>query len=359
MHNSRVAVIILNWNGWEDTIECLESLYQINYANFDVIIVDNNSNDESLEKIRDYALGKINIESNFFEYNSSNKPIKILEYTKKKSEHLREEKDYFKLASKRLVLIKNDENDGFAEGNNIGIKYAVKTLNPDYILLLNNDTVVDKDFLNELVDIGKTNTNIGIIGPKIYYYDEPNTIWCIGGKMSWKLARGLHIGINEVDNGQYKKIREFDYVSGSAFLIKKDVINEIGLMDKQFFLYFEESDWALRASQRGYKSFYSPKAKIWHKISKSGGGISKPIGLYYITRNRWLFMKMWAKRSDYWFFAIYQIFGVITLPIFISIYYNRNLFKAYYSGFIDGVRIKPENSFTNTKNRNEINRKFS
>jgi GT2 family glycosyltransferase len=335
----RVTVIILNWNGWEDTIECLESLFQINYSNFDVIVVDNNSHDESLTKIRDYVSGKLKVESNFFGYKSSNKPIKILDYTKKDSEFFKDENDFFKLSSKRLFLIKNESNCGFAEGNNIGIRYAVDILNPKYILLLNNDTVVDKDFLKEMVNIGEINTSVGIIGPKIYYYNELNTIWCIGGKIDWKFARGLHIGINEVDNGQYNEMREFEYVSGSAFLIKREVITEIGLMDKQFFLYFEESDWALRASQNGYKSVYAPKAKVWHKVSKSGGGISKEIGLYYITRNRWLFMKKWANISDYYIFEIYQIFGALILPLFLTIYYkNYKLIKAYYAGLWDGVK---------------------
>ena len=101
MHNSRVSIIILNWNGWKDTIECLESLYQINYSNFDVIVVDNDSHDESLEKIRNYASGNINIKSEFFEYNYSNKPIKILEYTRNEYENSKGEINFFKLPSKR------------------------------------------------------------------------------------------------------------------------------------------------------------------------------------------------------------------------------------------------------------------
>ena len=337
----RVTVIILNWNGWKDTVECLESLFQINYSNFDVIVVDNDSHDESLEKIRNYASGKINVISDFLIFNSNNKPIKILEYTKEESEHLKVETKFLKLASKKLFLIKNYANYGFAEGNNIGIRFAVNILNPKYILLLNNDTVVDQDFLKEMVNIGEINTDIGIIGPKIYYYNEKNTIWCIGGKIDWKLARGLHVGINEVDNGQYDEIKEFEYVSGSAFLIKREVVDEIGLIDKQFFLYFEESDWALRASQNGYKSVYTPKAKVWHKVSKSGGGITKTLGLYYITRNRWLFMKKWANVKDYSIFVIYQIIGAVIFPLMLSIYYrNWKLFMAYYFGLKAGVLSK-------------------
>lgn len=332
----KVSIIIINWNGWEDTLECIESLYQINYPNFNVIVVDNDSQGESLEKIRSYALGEIDVKSEFFEYNPDNKPLKIIEYTKEESE-LINYKQTIDSTSKRLILIKNDENYGFAEGNNIGIKYALNKLNSDYILLLNNDTVVDRDFLNELVNTGERKENFGIIGPKIYYYSEPNKIWCIGGNIDWKFARGLHVGTNEIDKGQYNKMREFDYISGSAFLIKRGVIDNIGLMDKKFFLYFEETDLALRASENGYKSVYVPEAKIWHKVSKSGGGLSKPIGLYYITRNRWIFMKKWAKKSDYVFFIIYQAIGAIVFPIVLSIYYRSwSLFGAYYRGLMRG-----------------------
>ena len=272
--------------------------------------------------------------------------INLLKSQSLQEESLINEKQIKDLKSdKELILINNEKNYGFAEGNNIGIRYALKNLNSDYVLLLNNDTVVDKDFLRELVETGESDEDIGIAGPKIYYYDEPQTIWCIGGNISWKFARGVHIGTNELDKGQYEEKKEFDYISGSAFLIKTEVLKKTGLMDKNFFLYFEETDLALRASKIGYKSVYSPKAKIWHKVSKSGGGLSKPIGLYYITRNRWLFMKKWANKSDYAFFIVYQTVGAILFPVILSIYYqNWKLFKAYYSGLWGGICFKVHKS---------------
>lgn len=293
----KVAVVILNWNGWKDTIECLESFSQINYSNYEVIVVDNNSEDDSILKIKEYS------------------------------------------ADKSFKLIENDDNYGFAEGNNIGIRYALNYLNPDYILLLNNDTVVDKDLLEELVNAGEMDTEIGMLGPKIYIYNKPDVIWSAGCKISWKLARGIQIGSGEKDQGQYDFLKKVEYVSGSAFLIKTEVIDKIGLMDKNYFLYFEESDWTLRANQAGYKSLYVPTAKIWHKVSRSGGGISNPIGLYYITRNRWIFMKKWAKESDYWVFVVYQLFSALVFPLGLAIYYNnQKLFHIYYNGFLDGLK---------------------
>ncbi|BDZ69136.1 hypothetical protein GCM10025860_25840 [Methanobacterium ferruginis] len=193
--------------------------------------------------------------------------------------------------------------------------------------------------MNELVKNGEVHRDVGILGPKLYFYDEPDTIWSAGCKLSWKLSRGIQIGVNELDKGQYDNEKEVEYVSGSAFLIKNEVIKKIGLMDEKYFLYFEESDWTLRANQASYKSLYVPTAKVWHKISQSGGGIAKPTGLYYITRNRWIFMRKWAKKRDYIFFIIYQIVGALLLPLLLSVYYwNSKLFMAYYRGLSMGVR---------------------
>ncbi len=194
--NINVSIVILNWNGWRDTIECLESIYQNNYPNYNVIVVDNDSNDESINKIKEYCNGQIKIESSFFEYNQHNKPIEILEV--ESNEYILH-KDYEECPSLRLILIKNDKNVGFAEGNNIGIKYALNNLYPDYLLLLNNDTVVDKRFLVEMLKVSESDNKIGIVGPKIYFYNEPNRIWFAMGKISWKFCRGLNIGYNEID----------------------------------------------------------------------------------------------------------------------------------------------------------------
>ena len=335
MNSKSVAIIILNWNGWRDTIECLESLYQNNYQNYSVIVVDNNSDDESVQKIKEYCNGEIKVESPFFNYDSSKKPINFVETTPNLDIKIHD----FKTSSGRLILVKNDKNEGFAEGNNIGIRYAINNLNSDYILLLNNDTVVDKNFLVEMLKVAENDDKIGVAGPKIYYYDEPNKIWFAGGKISWKCCRGLNIGNNEIDTWQYEKVTEVEYVSGCAFLIKKEVVEKIGLFEKIFFLYFEEIDWTLRASKFDYKSVYVPKGRIWHKVSRSGGGIKGKVGLYYITKNRWLIMKKWAKTTDFLFFIGYQAVGALILPLFLSIYYKKSeLFMAYYRGLYDGIR---------------------
>jgi GT2 family glycosyltransferase len=214
MDDPKVSIVILNWNSGKDTIECLESLYQINYPDYDVIVVDNNSGDNSVRMIRNYAEGEIIVKSNFFDYNSHNKPIQTTTYGRQESlkidrnkeKHLKINKQIINGSTDgKLTIIKNEKNYGFAEGNNIGIRYALKNMQPDYLLLLNNDTVVHQDFLKELVDAGENGEKIGILGPKIYYYQDPQVIWSAGCKISWKLARGVHIGKDEVDEGQYEE----------------------------------------------------------------------------------------------------------------------------------------------------------
>jgi GT2 family glycosyltransferase len=330
MDSPNVAIVILNWNGWEDTIECLESVFQIDYPNYNVVLVDNHSTDDSIKKIIAYAEGKITVESTFFEYSHYNKPLNYQILDKNRNIDIN--------PNKQLTLILNHKNEGFAEGNNIGMRYTLKNLESKYVLLLNNDTVVDKYFLDSLVKEGENNEKIGLLGPKIYYYDEPEVIWCVGGKIDWKLARGRHIGNQEFDRGQYQIKKHFDYISGAALLIKRELLEDVGLLDEKYFLYFEETDLELKAALNSYENIYIPESKIWHKVSRSGGGISKEVGLYYITRNRWIFMKKWAKPGDFLIFFILQIIMAIILPIFLSIYYkNKKLFITYYRGIWDGI----------------------
>lgn len=305
--NPKVSIIILNWNGWEDTIECLESLFQITYPNYDVIVVDNGSEDESIEKIKEYCEGKIRVESKFFEYNSSNKPIKIIEYTREEAEAGGgKEKEIKNMSSnEKLIIIKNEKNYGFAEGNNIGIRYALKALNPGYVLLLNNDTVVDKEFLGELVKVAGSDKTAGAVGSAIYLYHKPKTIQSLGGKINMWIGRRRPITkIEENDSG----IVEVDYVSGACILVKREVIENVGLLDEEYFTYVEDVDWCFRIKRKGYKVYSSIKSLIWHKGSASTGGGYNSFVIYHIFRNNFLFMRKNARiyyLPTYFFFSTY------------------------------------------------------
>jgi len=284
----KVSIIILNWNGWEDTLECLESIYQINYNNYNVILVDNDSEDNSIQTIKEYANGEIEIKSKFFKYTHDNKPIEIMEYSQREYEELKQ-KEYLNLNNKvkdsktnKLIIIKNEKNYGFAEGNNIGIKFAQKLFDPDYFLLLNNDTVVEPNFLKELVEFADTDEKIGIVGPKIYYYNNPSQ---------------LHL-----DKRYRNKEYPFEsYISGCCFLVKKLVIKKIGMLDNDFFLFFEETDFFLRTFKK-YKVMYVPtKSKVFHKFSPS---VSKLMNnsIYYVAKSGVIFFRKHQKLNfiDYW-----------------------------------------------------------
>lgn len=302
MEFPKVAIIILNWNGWKDTIECLESLYQINYPSYDVIVVDNGSKDNSTLKLKEFCEGKIKVDSEFFEYNPNNKPIYVIEYTREQVEKIdrdfKKEKYFLKLPSnKKLRLILNERNYGFVEGNNIAIRYALKVLNPDYILLLNNDTVVDPNFLTELIRVAEDDEKIGVVGPKIYYYDfngRKDIIWFAGGVSDVKNGKFYHFMIGR-PNTKDTRIKEVDFITGCCMLIKKTVFGRIGLLDIIYFAYCEDIDFSLRAKRDGFKIVYVPIAVIWHKVSATGKGAFSPKKAYYKYRNTIILTKKHGK----------------------------------------------------------------
>jgi len=261
MTNFKVSIVILNWNGLDDTVHCLESLEKITYPNYDIVVVDNGSKGDDAEILREKFKGYIHI-------------------------------------------IENDKNYGFAEGCNIGMRYALKNSHPDYILLLNNDTVVGPDFLSELVKIAERNPSIGITGPKIYFYDEPNRLQSAGAVIDWCQGKTPLIGPGEIDKGQFEEIKDVDWVIGCALLIKRRALEEIGLLYPKYFAFFEETEWCVRCKKAGFRIIYVPRAKLWHKSQRTTG---KPEGflLYYTTRNRFLFMRRNSTRLQLFFFLIY------------------------------------------------------
>jgi len=330
MNNSSVSIIVLNWNGWKDTVECLESLFQIDHNNYNVIVVDNNSDDDSISKIKDYCGGKLKIESSFYQYNPKNKPLNILELgIDDLSSKISDEFLEFP-SSNRLILIKNDCNYGFAEGNNIGIRFILEKLDSDLILLLNNDTVVDPQFL-KLMLIEAQNQNIGILGPNIYYYDDPERITYIGGKLNCHTGKITHPYLDE--QKKELKVSEMDYICGCSLLIKKSTIQSVGLLDDKYFLYFEDTDWCIRAHKKGIKVVHVPNAKIWHKITPSNK--NSKIELYYGIRNHYrLIRKNCPKNVMITFLPIF-ITRKLLFSLFLVFQGKITEFKIVYSALKD------------------------
>lgn len=297
----QVSIIILNWNGWKDTIECLESVYRITYPNYNVIVMDNGSENESVEKIKGYVEGIMPVESRFSEFRIENRSLNCIQYSLKARETNGKSGATVThhSSTEKLILIANGENSGFPEGNNIGIRYALENLKPEYILLLNNDTVVDKNFLTELVKVAESDEKIAFLGPKNYYYDyygRKDVINFAGGKITiWK-GKSEHIGMREIDKGQYDQKTDTDYITGACLLARRKVIEVIGLLDPTYFLYWEEVDWCMRAKNAGYRLIYIPSAKIWHKVAASQkGGPNK----FFFVRNKFIFLKKNATRAQY------------------------------------------------------------
>ena len=289
----KVSIIILNWNGLEDTIECLESLKKITYPNYEVIVVDNGSEGNDVEVLR----------QKFGDY---------------------------------IYIIENDKNYGFTGGNNIGLRYALNNSNPDYFLLPNNDTIVDPEFVTEMVRVAESSPSIGIAGPKTYFYDDPNRFWLVWFEVDMRRGRAFHVGSKEIDRGQYENIREVDYVAGSCLLIKRKVVRNVGLFDESYFCYWDEADYCLRVRKGGYKIVYVPKAKIWHKVSQTARRKSG-FAWYYRARNNFRFMRKYTTKSQYRYFLLYFFGFYFWLITAICLIYHQGDVKSLL-GFYRGVR---------------------
>jgi GT2 family glycosyltransferase len=334
MNNQSVAIIILNYNGWKDTIECLESLYQINYYNYDIILVDNNSKDKSLEKIREYCRGELNVQSPFFNYTSENKPINVLELVEDELKTKISNKFNNFPSNKKLTIIKNSENSGFSKGNNIGIKFALKSLNSDYIFLLNNDTVIGRDSLLNLVKLGESNDKIGVIGPKIYYYNykgKSNIIESTGGKIKFIKFPGyfpINQGINDNKSTLNGSI-ECEWTSGAAMLLKIKKI-PIKILDENYFFGCEDLDLCIKLRKKGYITTVSLNSNLWHKV-----GVSREKEFYNNQKGIIDLLKGRAKltKTNLKFLKIHNTYYYYFLPL-----YSLYILKSYFYHIL--IKIK-------------------
>jgi GT2 family glycosyltransferase len=241
-NKSFVAIIVLNWNGYKDTEECIESLLRLEYTNYKIIIVDNASSDNSVTLLRN------------------------------------------KFAD--ITIIENKDNLGYAEGNNVGIRYAFLE-GCDYVWILNNDTIVDPYALAKLIDVAESDVSVGILGSKICYYDAPDILWFAGGYINWDSFETPHVGIKEKDCGQYDEVMDCDRITGCSMLVSRRFCEEVGLMDSAYFIYVEEVDWCIRAWSCNFRVVYVPDSKVYHKVSRSVKSIGslQNVFIYYKVRN--------------------------------------------------------------------------
>ena len=246
----KVAVIILNYCNYQDTLSCIKSLLKIDYSNYKVFVVDNNSPNESLKYLNTI------IENN-------------------------------------VEIIESGMNGGFAYGNNIGIKMALED-NSDYVLLLNNDTLVDKNFLEPLLCAAEKEKNVGIVSPRIMFYPDADKIWYAGGKVDWNNLRAIHYGLKEKLSDGYLKEAMVNFASGCCMLIPREVIDTVGFLPEEYFMYYEDMDYCVKVMDKGYKIKYVPESVIYHRVSSSSGGEESAFCIEWQNRARRTFMKKYG-----------------------------------------------------------------
>jgi len=251
----KVSFVVLNWNKWHETVECLESIFISDYPTFEVIVVDNGSTNDSVKELR----------SRF----------------------------------KSIIVIETGDNLGFAGGCNVGIECALKN-NSDYIFLLNNDAIIEKGALTDMINLANSDTKIGIVSPKIYFFNNSLSmpkIWYGGANLNLKLGRTSMAGYKKFETGQFDATRVVNFVSGCAMLVRSEVIRNVGMFDIEFFNIFEDADFCTRVSTKGYKLVYYPSAVVHHKESASFGTLYSPFSVYFQVRNRLLFIKKHVNKS--------------------------------------------------------------
>jgi GT2 family glycosyltransferase len=265
--SGRVAVVVVNWNGRDDTLACLASLQAVEYAPLDILVVDNGSTDGSVAAVRAEFAG--------------------------------------------VSLIETGRNLGFAGGNNVGIEAALAA-GAEFVLLLNNDTVVSPALVGELVSVARAAGDVAAVSPKIYYQAEPRRVWYAGSR--WVAARATfeHVGQGTVDDGEPGSAApvETEYACGCAMLLPAAALHRVGLLDLDMFLLYEETDWCFRARRAGLRCLVAPRAHMWHKVSASFGGRQSPLYAYFDVRNRLLWAERYlplAARVRVWLWALARV----------------------------------------------------
>jgi GT2 family glycosyltransferase len=266
----KVSIIILTTNALAMTKEQLLDVAKLDTGKLDVecLVVDNGSKDGTEEAIKNYELPNM-----------------------------------------KYKFIQSGANLGFAGGNNVGIKDVLKR-KFDYIILMNNDLILQKDIVVKLVDFMDKNTDVGVASPKMYFakgyefhkdkYKESEkgkVLWYAGGIIDKQNVYTSHRGVDEVDHGQYDKIEETDVANGACVIIRQEVFKKIGLPDDSFFLYWEDADFSEKAKRAGFKVIYYPANWMWHKVSASTGGSGSPTNDYFLIRNRFYYS---MRYSSFW-----------------------------------------------------------
>lgn len=288
-----VYIILINWNGLKDTLDCLKSLQKIDYKNFKVVVVDNGSKNNEASKI--------------------------------------------KTSYPKVILIKNSRNEGFCGANNQGMKLAMKK-GSRYVMLLNNDTVVAKNFLSELVSWAESHNKTGVVNPKILYFNSEK-VWAMGGSLNPVISIPRMIGQGK-PGSDFKNEIYPDFASGCCMLIPRIVIKKVGYLDEKYFAYYDDNDYSYRVKAAGFKIVVIPSSVIWHKVSQSTFQKSlKKIGTiqsYLLARNGLVFGALNLKGGIRIIYILSQVFLKTPLYLLLKVQ-DLNAFKSYLRGITEGL----------------------
>lgn len=288
-----VFIILVNYNGHDHTTECLESLGKLKCDNYNLIIVDNSESDGSLNILLSWLA-------------AGQGPHQLIPES-----GLLGRRD---LQKREILLIRQRQNKGFAAANNKAMEFlSVNDIGYSHLWLLNNDTVVDADSLSELILFDDlAGDDVGVIGSKLLLYNDSSRIQAVGGRYNPWFGMVSEIGAGELDLGQYDNGEvKFDYVVGASMFVRKKFIEKVGLMSEDFFIYFEELDWALRGNGLGFKSAFCYSSKILHKggasINSEGG--KSLLSDFYFIRNRLVITKRYFPN------ALWSVYLALVLSI--------------------------------------------
>ncbi len=301
--SARVAILLLNWNAYDYTSKCLDTLQTCDQSLFDAIIIDNNSSDESADRL---------------------------------------EKEY-----PWTILLRNPVNGGFTGGNNVGIRYVLEQ-DYEFIMLLNNDTEVKPDFLEPLLERMDADANISAIQPKIYYNHDRNLLWNAGGILQKLISRPVTIGDGEPDHVRFDEPKVVDWITACCIMTRTDLVRKVGPQNELFFYgSFDDVDWSLRLTDGGkYRLFYEPTSIIYHDAGVAGKGENpgkegflKPFVHYLTQRNNVFFIRLHTPLKMIPTTFIYHFAVSMTMLVYFLVRGRFKKLRAAFFGMIDGLRL--------------------
>ncbi|MFI5253198.1 MAG: glycosyltransferase family 2 protein [Bacteroidota bacterium] len=274
-------------------LETLDSVTKMSYPNFKIVVTDNGSTDGSQDAVRQYYPD--------------------------------------------VTLVEIGKNLGFSKGASVGLKYAYDN-GCDWVFLLNNDIKLDSEILTEMMKVGTADPKVGIVGPKIYYFTDPDKIWYAGGKVNFFTGIISHRGLREIDTGQYDRVEETGYITGCAILIRREVMQKIGFFDPIFTpMYSEDADYSLRAREAGYKLMYAPQGKLWHKVSSFSGGGLTPLKTRLKVEHNLIVFKRHAKWYHWLTIPFCIAGGTIWFVLKQILSGNFTIIIALFQGFVKAI----------------------